>query len=67
LKRIANDRARCEAWALAIAQALNTTPPAYVTNPETGYPYQVLSDASMVEVVGLTTEQWPRAIRLPIR
>lgn len=67
LRRIADDRARCEAWALAIAKALNTTAPAYVTNPETGYPYEVLSNETTAEVLGLSPEQWPHSIRVPIR
>ncbi|MBL8891383.1 MAG: hypothetical protein JNL67_15495 [Planctomycetaceae bacterium] len=67
LRRIADDRARCEAWVLGLAKALNTNPPEYVTNPETGYPYEVLSDAATVEVLGLSPEQWPHSIRVPIR
>ncbi len=67
LKRIADDRARCEGWALALAKALDTTPPVYVTNPVSGYPYQVLGNETMVEVLGLTPEQWPQAIRIPVR
>lgn len=67
LRRIADDRARCEAWVLAIARSLNTTPPEYVTNPETGYPYEVLSNETTIEVLGLSPEQWPHSIRVPIR
>lgn len=67
LRRIADDRARSEAWCLALAKALDTAPPEYTTNPVSGYPYQVHADEKFVEVLGLTPEQWPHAIRVPLR
>lgn len=67
MRRIADDRARCEAWSLALAQALQMTPPEYVTNPVSGYAYQVLHNENTVEVLGLSPEQWPQAIRVPVR
>lgn len=67
MRRIADDRARCEAWSLALAGALRITPPEYATNPVSGFAYQVLSNESTVEVLGLTPEQWPQAIRVPLR
>lgn len=67
MERIANDRARCEAWSLALSAALGAAPPEYKINPANGQPYDLLVTDDYVELIGLSTDQWPRAIRLPRR
>ena len=37
----ARDRARCEAWALALAKAAGSDPPEWKTNPLSGKPYRL--------------------------
>lgn len=66
-ERIADDRARCEAWALALSAALGATPPEYKINPGNGQPYDLLISDEYIELLGLSAEQWPRSIRLPRR
>ncbi len=39
---LARDRARCEAWAIALAVAAGEARPDYKTNPLTGKPYGVV-------------------------
>jgi hypothetical protein len=66
-RQIADDRARCEAWALGLAAALSAAPPNYERNPTTGTPYDVRADDTQVQVAGLTPEQWPGPLVIPLR
>jgi hypothetical protein len=47
---LARERAQCEAWALALARALNQPDPSTDTNPVTGHPYRVERDRGRVLV-----------------
>ncbi len=62
MKMLADDRARCEAWALALASALDVPAPEYLVNPTTGFNYVIEANDTQVQVHGLTGEQWPHAI-----
>ena len=46
----AQDRASCEAWALALASAAGRKPPPYQVNPLTGKQYRVVRDGHRVAV-----------------
>lgn len=67
LERIAHDRARCEAWALALAASLGVPKPEFTINPANGQPYDVLVGEEAVELIGLSDAQWPRSIRVSRR
>lgn len=51
----ARDRALCEGWALALANAAGLALPPYRANPVTGLPYKVVRNAGRVEVSGVVT------------
>lgn len=53
----ARDRAACEAWALALAAALDQDLPPFETNPLTGTPYQVVQEAKRVLVWPVGTDE----------
>lgn len=61
-ERISDDRARVEAWTMAIGHCVGNNPPNYEQNPTTGKPYELLADDHLVEVVGLTPEQFARRV-----
>lgn len=65
--RMANDRARVEAWTLALAHCVGNQPPQYRLNPATGQAYEILEDAQVVEIKGLTAEQFPQRVVAPRR
>lgn len=67
MRRIANDRAICEAWSLGIAAALDSPLPDYQVNPITGRPYQIESSEVAVQVLGLGPDQWPTPLVIPRR
>jgi len=67
MERIANDRARSEAWAVALAIAIGHPRPEFTINPANGQPYDLLLADEFVELIGLSDAQWPRSIRLPRR
>lgn len=46
----ARDRASCEAWALALAQAAGRQAPPYQISPLTGSRYEIVSDAGLIAV-----------------
>ncbi|MBM4087965.1 MAG: hypothetical protein FJ276_00835 [Planctomycetes bacterium] len=46
----AEDRARCEAWAIVLAAAADGAVPAFETNPVSGQPYRIARDDRQVEV-----------------
>ena len=52
----AQDRANCEAWALALARALGQPAPAYATNPLTGEAYRVVQEQGRILVGNLNTD-----------
>ena len=49
-EQLARDRARCEAWAIALAVAGGEARPNYKTNPLTGKPYGVVVQRRKVSV-----------------
>lgn len=51
LERMARDRARCEAWAIAIAAAAGFDMPPYAANPVNGDDYQVHRQTSALRVI----------------
>lgn len=53
----ARDRALCEAWALALAAALQRPAPAVTANPLTGKPYEVKVEPHRVVVSGIDFPQ----------
>jgi len=63
----AKDRARCEAFVLALSKALGRKPPDYKINPYTGKPYQVTRNQTRVVVrgIGLGREDHPVIIPIP--
>lgn len=53
---LALDRARCEAWLLALAQAGGGSPPAYELSPLNGKPYTMRTEAHRVVVSGFSDD-----------
>jgi len=66
-RRISDDRARCEAWVLAVAHSITAQAPDYAKNPTTGEAFEILSDENVVEVKGLTPAQFDRPVIAPKR
>lgn len=52
----AQDRANCEAWALALTQAIGQPSPPYRVNPLTGAAYQVVAERGEIVVGNLNTD-----------
>lgn len=66
-RQIADDRARVEAWTLVLAHCVGNNPPTYQKNPATGQEYQVNKDENVVEVQGLSPEQFSRRVVAPLK
>jgi len=64
---LAEDRASCEAWAMALVAAIGSVAPEYVTNPLTGEAYQLLRQTDSIAVWGAPAGSDRRAAVVKIR
>jgi len=60
------DRARCEAWALALAESLGRQRPKYPINPYTGQPYRIDRQQTRVVVHGITDAVTDQPVVVPL-
>ncbi len=62
----AEDRAACEVWALALAEALGEPRPEFEKHPVTGRPYEIVREDSRVVVRGLADEIADHPVIVPL-
>ncbi len=62
----AQDRANCEAWALALARATGQPAPPYQINPLTGKDFEILQEKGWVEVSNLSPFKGSKAVRVVV-
>jgi hypothetical protein len=65
LRLQALDRARCEAFSLAVSAAAGATVTPNPVNPLTGKPFKLVSDESVVEVRGIDGLEEGESFRIP--
>jgi hypothetical protein len=61
------DRARCEAWWIALALSVNEPVDDHLVNPLTGLPYIIERLPTRVVVDGIDPDQNERPVRIPVR
>ena len=65
LRLQALDRARCEAFSLAVSAAAGATVTPSAVNPLTGKPFELVSDETVVEVRGIDGQEEGESFRIP--